>query len=277
MTKNADSLRRWAPAAIAVALMIVAAAGNLAATLDHRARSGLAFDLAVPILDEVSSTLAWLALTPAIVLAFRSLVPPRFSWAVILPAHAAVATGVSLVHYSLTRLLRAIVHSVWGQDFRIPVSWEGYLLDLYGDGLTYLLLGLIYCGAQTLLAARAKTADAGGAAPSVLEVRDGAQTLYLPTGEILWVEAAGNYVELHASGGRAILMRATLAGLAQRLEASGFLRVHRSRLVNIASVVAIDSHASGDATLRLDGGGAIAASRRYRPALAKVLAERARI
>ncbi len=276
MTNDGEKLRRWAPAAISVALITIAAAGNLAATLDRQLRAGLPFAPWVPLLDEVSSSLVWLALAGVIVQAFRRLVPPRFPWVVAVPLHIAVAAAVSLVHYGLTRLVRAIVQVAAGQDFRLPVTWEGYVADLYRDGLTYLLLGLVYCGAEALLAARGKAPEDSADAP-VLEVRDGAQTLYVPIAEILWVEAAGNYVELHALGDRAILMRATLASMEQRLARSGFLRIHRSRLVNTASVQSVEGQPSGDAILRLANGGTISASRRYRPALTQAMARRATV
>ncbi|NQE63073.1 LytTR family DNA-binding domain-containing protein [Caulobacter sp. RHG1] len=258
-----------------MALITIAAAGNLAATLDRQARAGLPFAPWIPLLDEVSSSLVWLALAPVVVLVFRLLSPPRVRWIFAAPLHLVVAALVSLAHYGLTRLLRAVAHVVSGQDFQLPVTWAGYVGDLYRDGLTYVLLGLVYCGAHALLVARNKPTES--AVGSVLEVRDGAQTVYVPVADILWVEAAGNYVELHTVGDRAILMRTTLAGIGERLESLGFLRIHRSRLVNTVSVTSIESHASGDATLLLTGGKMVSASRRYRPMLTMAMASRVKI
>lgn len=275
MTSGGDRLRRWAPLLIAAGLMAIAIAGNLASTLDDRARAGQSVALFGPLLDEISSAVVWLALLPVIVRAFKAFLPPRVSWLAVVPLHAGSAVLVSLFHYGVTRLLRAMVYAGMGQGFHVPVSWEGYVYDLYRDVLNYVLFGLVFWGLETLLAPRAKPPQADPA--PLLEVRDGAQTLYLPIAEILWVEAAGNYVELHALGGRNILMRATLASLAQRLEGEGFLRVHRSRLVNAAFVSAVENLPAGDATVVLNDGARIAASRRYRPALAEALAGRARV
>jgi LytTr DNA-binding domain len=274
VTNGGDRLRRWTPFAIAVGLLAVAVAGNIASTLDRQARSGLPVDLLTPLLDEISSAVVWLAVLPAIVRAFKNLVPPRYPRLAILPLHLAAAAGVSLAHYAATRVIRAIVHAAAGQGFRIPFAWSDYVGDLYGDVLNYLLIGLIYWGAERLLVSRDKRPEASP--PPVLEVRDGAQTLYLPIAEILWVEAAGNYVQLHATGGRSVLMRATLASLAQRLEGAGFLRVHRSRLVNAAFVSAVENLPAGDAIMVLSNGVRITASRRYRSALAQILGDRAR-
>lgn len=275
MTNGGGGLRRWAPLAIATGLLTIAVAGNVASTLDHQVRAGEAADLFVPVLDEISSALVWLALLPIIVRTFKTFAPPRFPWTVAVPLHLAAAALVSLVHYGLTRLLRAGVYLALGQGFNMPMAWNGYTADLYKDVLNYVLFGLIYWGAEMLFAARGKP-EAVEPAP-ILEVKDGAQTLYLPIAEILWCEAAGNYVELHATGGRDILMRATLASLAQRLEAARFLRVHRSRLVNTAFISAIENQPAGDAIVVLNNGSRITASRRYRPALVEALGNRAMI
>lgn len=271
---SGDRLRRWAPAAIAVGLLAIAVAGNTASTLDHQVRAGLPTNLFTPLLDEISSALIWLAALPVIVGAFKTFVPPRLPWPTIPPLHLASAAVVSLVHYGLTRLLRAVVYAGLGQGFHVPFLWNDYVGDLYGDVLNYLLFGLIYWGAETLFAARSKPPPEADPAP-VLEVRDGAQTLYMPIADILWVEAAGNYVELHATNDRDVLMRATLASLAERLEGAGFLRVHRSRLVNAALVSAVENLPAGDATVVLVDGARITASRRYRSALAQTLSARA--
>jgi hypothetical protein len=272
VTSGGDRLRRWTPAAITVALLSVAVVGNLASTLAGQTRAGRALDLFAPLLDEFSSALAWLVLVPPIVRAFKTLVPPRFPWALALPLHVAGAALASLVHYGLTRILRTLVHAAMGQGLSLPLSWDGYLADLYKDVLTYLLLGLVYWGAEALLAARNRTPATAQA--TVLEVRDGAQTTYVQIADILWVEAAGNYVELHLARQRTLLMRTTLASLQQRLESTGFLRIHRSRLVNTAVVASIENQPVGDATLSLNDGTTISASRRYRPTLALAMVKR---
>ena len=65
-----------------------------------------------------------------------------------------------------------------------------------------------------------------------LFVRNNDRVLLLKPREIDWVEADGDYVRLHA-GPECHLLRSTLAEMEQRLEPEGFVRVHRSRLVNL--------------------------------------------
>lgn len=84
--------------------------------------------------------------------------------------------------------------------------------------------------------------------------------------DIDWIEAAANYLRIHA-GGRVHLGRGTLEGLLERARRHGFVRVHRSHLVRTGAVVGLVRLGSGDLELELRGGARVRASRRYRAAL----------
>jgi DNA-binding LytR/AlgR family response regulator len=96
-----------------------------------------------------------------------------------------------------------------------------------------------------------------------LEVRDGARRTFVRPDEICWIEAAGNYAELHLAS-RSLLHRASLASLAQRLAPAGFARIHRARLVNRRQIAALATNAAGDFTVTLRDGRELAGSRRFR-------------
>ena len=104
------------------------------------------------------------------------------------------------------------------------------------------------------------------APPPRLEVRDGNRTIFLAPTDILWAEAAGNYVELHTVAG-SLLHRATLASLERELAPNGFVRIHRSRLVRRDAVRAVEANASGDFEAVLGNGARVIGSRRYRDGL----------
>jgi two-component system LytT family response regulator len=65
-----------------------------------------------------------------------------------------------------------------------------------------------------------------------LAVPVGEKILFLQTESIYSLEASGNYVQIHATGGK-YLRRQTLASLAERLDPDRFVRVHRSWIVNV--------------------------------------------
>lgn len=65
-----------------------------------------------------------------------------------------------------------------------------------------------------------------------LAVRTGRRTVLLDAADIEHIEAAGNYVKIHANGA-SHLARDTLKALDHRLDARRFVRIHRSSIVNI--------------------------------------------
>lgn len=84
-------------------------------------------------------------------------------------------------------------------------------------------------------------------------VRRGTTHYFLPVADIDWIEAADNYLELHAAG-RTHLVRGTMRQAEGELDAARFMRVHRSTIVavdRIASVAVIDT--GGFALTLLDG------------------------
>lgn len=84
--------------------------------------------------------------------------------------------------------------------------------------------------------------------------------------QILWIESAANYVELHL-GGRSVLHRITLNRMEALLPPEAFLRVHRSAIVRRDQIARLET--SGEATWRLTlrCGGMVAVSERYLEAL----------
>ena len=80
--------------------------------------------------------------------------------------------------------------------------------------------------------------------------------------EILWLESAANYVELHLAA-RSVLHRITLNRMEALLPSGAFLRVHRSAIVRRDQIARLDS--TGEATwcLTLRCGGVVAVSERY--------------
>jgi DNA-binding LytR/AlgR family response regulator len=81
--------------------------------------------------------------------------------------------------------------------------------------------------------------------------------------EISAVEAQGNYVILRQRN-TSFMVRESLAGVAQQLEPYGFLRIHRSSVVNGASVMEIRALSTGEYALRVKDGRQYLVSRSYK-------------
>lgn len=106
--------------------------------------------------------------------------------------------------------------------------------------------------------------------PAQLLVVERGRTLVLPVAELLWLEAADNYVVLHTAE-RAPLLRRTLAGLLADLGA-GFVRTHRGAAVALARVQQVEPLGKGDARVLLHAGQSAPCSRPYRAELLARLA-----
>lgn len=106
-----------------------------------------------------------------------------------------------------------------------------------------------------------------------LVVRDGGRIVFLRTDEIDWIEAAGNYLQLHA-GRHTHMMRETMAGIEAQLDAGRFVRVHRSTIVNLDRVRELQPGPHGDSTLLLRDGTRLTLSRTHRARFEKALAGR---
>jgi len=88
------------------------------------------------------------------------------------------------------------------------------------------------------------------------------RSFFLPVNDILCVSSDGNAVELETARGR-FRMRTTMESLEERLDPAQFVRIHRSYLVNIDSVAAIEPAFHGDRTAILRSGRRVTWSRRY--------------
>ncbi len=104
----------------------------------------------------------------------------------------------------------------------------------------------------------------------LVRVRD--KFVVVNTSEIDWIEAADYYVTLHA-GGKAHLLRETMAAIETRLDPERFVRVHRSAIVNIDRVREIHPMFRGDCTLMLADGTQVKLSRARREEFERVFSK----
>jgi two-component system LytT family response regulator len=90
---------------------------------------------------------------------------------------------------------------------------------------------------------------------------------------VTWIAAEDYYARLHV-GQTSHLLRETLAALEQDLDPRAFLRIHRSALVNIASISALRRGPDGRYVVVLSDGTRLPVSERRRAAVLKALGAR---
>ncbi len=107
-----------------------------------------------------------------------------------------------------------------------------------------------------------------------LVVKSVGRVFFLKVDEIDWIEAAGNYVKLHA-GREAHMIRETMNGIEAKLDPDKFLRIHRSTVVNIDRIKELHPMFSGDYAVILRNGTELALSRNYRERLLELFENQA--
>jgi DNA-binding LytR/AlgR family response regulator len=78
------------------------------------------------------------------------------------------------------------------------------------------------------------------------DIRDGTKLTHVRLDQVLAVAWAGNFVEFILEDGRKLLMRSPLSALANEFGSRGFVRTHRSWLVNARQMTAFEPEGSGD-------------------------------
>ena len=103
-----------------------------------------------------------------------------------------------------------------------------------------------------------------------LIVREIGQIIVVPTRDVDWIEGADYYAKLHV-GKSVYMLRESLASLEQRLDARKFLRIHRSAIVNLTRVRAVESSVRGEGVAVLADGTRLKVTRAKREDLERRL------
>lgn len=222
------------------------------------------YSLSGSIISEGSSWLTFILFLWVIWSGYR-IAPPwvRPRWRLLV--HAPAVLVFSLVHVSGFIGLRKLIYLAAGADYRFGTFLVHFPYELSKDVIGYALVLGTFALVERVLRQQSP-ALAPEPAPT-FDIRDGARLTRVRLEQVLAIVSAGNYVEFVLADGRKLLMRAPLSALERELGSRGFLRTHRSCLVNTAKVSGLKPAGSGDYTVEL---GRITAplSRRFPAALA---------
>jgi two-component system LytT family response regulator len=196
-----------------------------------------------------------------VVAATQVLPPPAVVFVTAYDRHALQAFEINAVDYLLkpyedARLVAALDRAKGELRHRRDQALGPQLTSL----LTYLQRG----GAATDgTAAEVVTSDR-------ILLKSGGEFLFLKAEEIDWIEAEGDYMKFHA-GGRAHLLRETMARLEERLDSRRFIRIHRSTIVNIDRVRKLSPTFAGEYAVVLQDGTKLRLSRGYHERMQELL------
>ncbi len=105
--------------------------------------------------------------------------------------------------------------------------------------------------------------------PQRLAIRDGSETACVDVDDIDWIDAAGDYMCVHAAG-RTYVLRGTMKHLEELLNPETFVRVHRSAIVNRHRVTSMRPHRNGEYFLQLGSETELKLSRKYKGSLERL-------
>jgi two-component system LytT family response regulator len=101
-----------------------------------------------------------------------------------------------------------------------------------------------------------------------LFVRSGGSVIPVPVASVAWFEADGDYVIAHTfaplsagAGTSRYMLHLPLSRLEARLDTKKFIRIHRTRIVNLDQVSSFKPHGKGQLVATMKGGERLVASR----------------
>jgi two-component system LytT family response regulator len=99
--------------------------------------------------------------------------------------------------------------------------------------------------------------------PSRIAIKVKGRILFIDPTDVVTIEAQGNYVLLRRMAG-SDLLRESMSTVAEKLQPYGFVRIHRSVLINASFVEEIQPCTTGEYVLRIKGGKEFTVSRTYK-------------
>lgn len=257
----------WRVPAIWAVLLAASAFAHAYVEVAGEARRGQAVAFGRVLTVEACSHLVVAALLPAIYWLHRR-------WPVAGRPRNFVVHVLGVVPYSVAHTVgMAALRHLWfgaiqGEVYAFPLTVDRLTYEFAKDIFSY---GLLSAGTVVLrlLLQRAPApvkiaAPSPGPLPERFAVRKrGGTEVMVEVADIDWIEAAGNYAILHV-GGETFEIRSSLSRLEGELDPRRFVRVHKSHVVNVAKVVEVTPWISGDWRIRLQDGGEVNLSRRYR-------------
>jgi hypothetical protein len=174
----------------------------------------------------------------------------------------------SIVHVASFVGLRMAIYAADGLRYDFGPVIPGFEYEASRDIFGYLGAFAVFWMAARYMRRQQPVASSG---LRLFDIRDGARLVRVPINDILAITSAGNYVEFVLRDGRKPMMRKPLSALEAELAADGFVRTHRSWLVNAMQVTGLKPEGSGDYEVEI-GSVNVPLSRRFPEALAKLRA-----
>jgi hypothetical protein len=191
-----------------------------------------------------------------------------------------LAAGGAAIHSFINwALFFAVNGSSAGGEFSLATEMQMYpplfylFLQVY-LAITVILLSITYGGEIMLrerqIAELTRHADAAkDSGDAHIWLRSGPNRVRINIADIEWISAEGECVRFHC-GERTFLERLSISAAAEKLDGLGFVRIHRSTLVNSGHIEGLSRTDSGALQLRLDSGAELRVSKSFQAEVRKL-------
>jgi two-component system LytT family response regulator len=248
--------------------------------MEEARKASASFQVWEPFAWEYSSALATLVIFPLIA-AFMRKYP--WDWQTTkssIGRYIVAALTYGALHILLMVAMREFFYLLSASDYQFSISFQHFLFeflyelrkDVWSFCFFVAMIGVYryiitqWLGdAQSISNKPDKQIDCqqSESLASILLVKKLGKEFLIKTKNIEWVEACGNYANLHIEN-EIYPMRTTMSDFILKSRRYGLIRVHRSFAVNVNRVHFIESLASGDSEVVMQSGKKIRLSRRYK-------------
>ena len=258
--QNKGKLRVWLEAAAWIALVSLLWGTDLLAKFSVREQTGTGLDNFRLVSEQVTSAVAVLVMVPFLV-QWLKLFPPRLNeWPRMVIGHTIGSIFFAFGHFVLMVALRIPWYALNGRTYvwREPFA-NNLIVEYQKDIKIYIGFVVVISAYQYFRGSKTGQTQSHG---DRMIVQTGTGESVLRLEEIDYLEAARNYVAVHA-GGREYVVRDTMVNVFRKLSGGSFARTHRSFIVNIDKIKEIQTFGNGQRII-LTSGQDVPLSRSYR-------------
>ena len=235
-------------------------------------RSAASFAVWEPFCWEITSAVMLLLLLP-LVLAISDRYLQNLPWPKQLLAHGLITLPFSMLHVAGMVYLRKFCYWFAASEYSFGNVGYEFLYEYRKDLQTYLIMAVVVTSyrfivrrlhGEASVLCEPETQETNQHKPlSRLLVRKLGKEFLIKVQDIEWIEAAGNYANLHI-GERVYPIRITMGKLENMLPNELFARIHRSTIINLNALDTLTPLDTGDYEVTLKNAKRLSLSRRYR-------------
>lgn len=254
--------RHWKFFLILFCFLNIEAAVRSTSLIMEYANRGAPLEAWKPFVWEYTSTYVVFILIPFVLMFDERYPIASKNWLSRLLIHLPLSMVFSIAHITGMVGIRKLIFSAADDLYSMTELNYTIIYEYRKDVMAYISILIVIYAYREILRLRHGEAQIEKSEDERIMVSKSGKFNFISPKSVDWVEAAGNYVELHV-GVETYMLRATMKEIGKRLGDDGFARVHRSTIVRRDFIESIKPAMSGDKTLYLNDGTEVRLSRRY--------------